>query len=112
MSIRNRETLEAWIDDFARQGYPVAGSLKVITQDGADGADTGLVGVTLDGAPTVVYIQPAAPGSTQWVVTMEARDTAVTMDAAQVLRLSSELATVSALCGFLQERAETLNTSD
>lgn len=106
MSIRDRETLQVWLDDFARQGYPIAGSLRVITQDGADDADTGLVAVRLEGAPTAIYIEPASQGSSHWVATLDARDESVTLDAAQLLRLSGELAMVSALCGFLQERAQ------
>lgn len=105
MPFRTRDTLEAWLQEFQGLGYPIAGSVRVMDQDGADGEDTGLVGVHLANAATVTYVQPEAPYSTRWVVTMEAREHAVVLDSAGLLKLAAELSTVSALCAFLQEKS-------
>ncbi|MFG6402818.1 hypothetical protein [Microbacterium sp. P04] len=108
MSFLSMATLESWLDEFRSLGYPLVGSLKVIEQDGADGADTGLVGVHLVNASTVTYIQPESPTSRRWLITFERREEPVTLPAAQVLTLSTELATASALCAFLQAKHQAL----
>jgi hypothetical protein len=106
MPFRSQDTLQTWLDEFRALGYPVAGSLRVIPQDGDDGANTGLVSVHLMNASTVTYIQPESVGSSRWVVTLEPRDTAVVLDAPRLLGLSSELAIASALCAFLQTKSQ------
>ena len=106
MPFRNRETLESWLAEFRDLGYPVAGSLRVMVQDGASGADTGLIGIHLANASTAVYIQPASAEPTRWLATMEPRDAAIALDTAELLALSGELAVVSALCGFLQAKSQ------
>ena len=106
MPFRNMETLESWLEEFRQLGYPVAGALKVIVQDGDDGADTGLVGFRLVNAATFVSIQPAGDDAATWVATMEPRETEVVLDSAGLLSLSGELATLSALCAFLQSKAQ------
>lgn len=108
MSYRSQNTLQAWLEEFQALGYPIAGSLKVIPQDGDDGANTGLVAVHLLNASTVTYIQPEAVDSPRWVVTMEPRDTAVVLNAPQLLALSAELAIASTLCAFLQGKSQAL----
>jgi hypothetical protein len=105
MPFRNASTLNRWLDEFDRLGYPSVGELRVITQDGANGADTGLIAVRLAHADTSVYIQPESHDSTKWMVTLEARDEAVSLDAAALFRLSGELSTVSVLCAFLQSKS-------
>jgi hypothetical protein len=108
MPYRNRDTLEAWLADFEQQGYAVAGSLRVMPQDGSEGGDTGLIGVRLVSAHTEIYIEPETRDASRWVVTMEPRESAVVLDAAGLLQLSSELATLGALCGYLQTRAQAI----
>ena len=49
--------------------------------------------------------QPEVQAAPVWMVTMEPRDETVTMDGPSVLNLAAELAVVSALCAFLQERS-------
>lgn len=112
MPFRNLATLESWIAEFRDLGYETAGSVKVIVQDGDDGADTGLVGVRLAYASTAVYLQPATDARGRWEATMEPRDEAVVLDAAGLLRLSSELAVLSALCTFLQTKSQVSSTVD
>jgi hypothetical protein len=105
MPFRNMTTLESWLDEFRSKGYPLVGSVRVMGQDGEDGANTGLVGVALTQADVAVYIQPETLESTRWLVTFEAREAQLDLDSAAVLRLSSELATVSALCAFLEGKS-------
>lgn len=105
MPFRNRRTLENWLEEFRDLGYPIAGTLRVMEQDGSDGANTGLVGVNLANAATVSYVQPDAPYSTRWVVTMEAREEPVVLDSAGLLNLATELSMVSALCAFLEAKS-------
>jgi hypothetical protein len=73
MPFRNLDTLESWLEDFRSLGYPDS-VVRVMPQDGEDGSNTGLVGVHLENAPTVVYIQPESTESTRWVVTFESRE--------------------------------------
>jgi hypothetical protein len=105
MPFRSMSTLESWLDEFRGMGYPIAGSVKVIPQDGGEGADTGLVAVELVHASTVTYIQPDLDGSAEWVVTMEPRETAVTLSVDSLRGLSAELLVVSELCAFLQMKS-------
>lgn len=105
MPFRTKETLEAWLTEFAELGYPVSNRLRVMAQDGTDGHDTGLIGLDLLNAGTVTYLQPEPIGSTRWAVTFEAREQDVTLDAGRTLELSTELAMVSALCTFLQTKS-------
>ena len=105
MPFRNMKTLESWLDEFRSLGYPIDGNVKVMPQDGDDGANTGLVGVALVNAATVTYIQPESSESTRWVVTFEAREAEAELDSAAVLKLAAELMMVSALCAFLQSKS-------
>ena len=105
MPFRNMTTLESWLDEFQSKGYPLDGSIRVMGQDGDDGANTGLVGVTLTHAAVVVYIQPESLDSARWLVTFEAREAQLDLDSASVLRLAAELTTVSALCAFLEGKS-------
>ena len=104
MPFRSMTTLQSWLDEFEQQGYPIAGSARVIPQDGEDGADTGLVVFQLTNAPTLAYLQPEM-SALEWLVTMEARETAATMNPATVLNLAYELSVVSALGAFLQSKS-------
>lgn len=103
MSFRSRETLVAWLTEFQALGYPVDRTVRIIEQDGADGANTGLVAVELTSGLSA-YIQPDdASGS--WAITIESQEDAIELSAAAAAQLSAELATVSSLCAFLQARA-------
>jgi len=105
MPFRSMSTLESWLDEFRGLGYAIPGSIRVIQQDGAEGANTGLVAVTLANAPTEVYIQPETRDATRWAVTLEARAEAVTLTAPVLLGLTNELATISSLCAFLEAKS-------
>lgn len=103
---RSLVTLGSWLDEFRRLGGIGPGLLKVIQQDGDDGADTGLVACQLESPGTWAYIQPERPGSAQWMVTLEPREDSVTMSAGDILDLASRLALLSELCAFLQAKSE------
>ena len=105
MAFRSREVLEAWVEEFLALGYPLAGTLRVMDQDGGDGADTGLVGVHLAHASTITYLQPETPTSHRWVVALDPREETVVLDSPGLLHLATELSTVSALCAFLQAKS-------
>ena len=95
----------SWLDEFEQLGYRFRSEVKVIQQDGAGGADTGLVSVRLVDAGTVITIQPEIRGAIRWAITMEPRESPVMMDAPAVLNLAAELTVVSTLCAFLQAKS-------
>ena len=106
MPFRSRSTLESWLEEFRQLGYPVLGTMKVIQQDGDEGANTGLVAVELVHGAVTSYIQPGIDGAPEWVATMEARDEALTLDADSLLNVAAELSVISALCTFLQSQSD------
>lgn len=107
MPYRTITTLQSWIDDFRTLGYDDAGILRVIPQDGEGDSDTGLIAARLRSVSTTFYVAPETePGATGWAVTFEPRENAAPLGSARVLALSGELAMLSALCTFLQGRAE------
>lgn len=112
MPFRSQRTLEGWLEEFRALGHPIAGTVKVMGQDGDDGADTGLVGVRFANASTITYIQPEAPYSVKWVVTMEPREEPVTLDAASLRELVAEVTVVAALCEFLEARSAEYRETD
>ncbi|MBM7503095.1 hypothetical protein ACFPER_06405 [Agromyces aurantiacus] len=105
MPFRSLETIGAWLEEFAGLGYRFNGEFKVIQQDGAGGADTGLVLVRLTDASTVITIQPEVRDAIRWVATMEPRESAMVLDAPALLNVAGELAVASALCAFLEAKS-------
>jgi len=101
MPFRSRDALAAWLAEFGEVG---AVSVRVIEQDGSDGDNTGLVAARLSSGLDV-YIQPDARDSRRWVLTIEPREEATELSAAEVTRLASEFATVATLCAFLEEKS-------
>lgn len=112
MPFRSQRTLEAWLQEFREQGHAMAGSLKVMSQDGDGGADTGLVGVLLANASTVTYLEPQAPYATKWIVTMEPREEDLVIDADGLRALAAELSVVAALCDFLEAKSASFVGND
>jgi len=111
MPFRSQRTLERWLEEFRALGHPILGTVKVMEQDGDEGANTGLVGVRFANASTITYIQPEAPYSVKWVVTMEPREEPVVLDAARLRELAAEVSVVAELCEFLEARsAEYIDT--
>ncbi|GEB45255.1 hypothetical protein MTE01_12000 [Microbacterium testaceum] len=107
MPFRTTTTLQAWVDDFRALGYDNADMLRVIPQDNDDGDDAGLIAARLKSVSTTFFIAPGPElHSTEWAVTFEPREDAAPLAAGRVMALSGELATLSALCSFLQARSE------
>ncbi|MEU1972050.1 hypothetical protein ABZ477_10365 [Microbacterium sp. NPDC019599] len=105
MPFRSLDTIRAWLEEFASLGYGFGGEIRVIEQDGAGGANTGLVYVQLADAATVITIQPETQDAVRWAITMESRESPVTLDAPELLNLAAELSVISALCAFLQAKS-------
>ncbi|HKP06220.1 MAG TPA: hypothetical protein VJU58_03110 [Microbacterium sp.] len=105
MAFRNLETLESWLAEYRALGKPLSDAARVMVQDGDGGANTGLVFFRLGHAPTGVFIQPITQDASGWVATMEPREHNLVLDAAGLLELSAELAAVSELCAFLEEKS-------
>ena len=107
MPFRNAATLEGWLTEFLASGDHTgfAGSVRVLPQDGADGADTGLVGVRFERLPTITSIRPERAGSARWLVSFEPRESVVALDAAQVAAFAEDLAYVARLCEFLERKS-------
>ena len=106
MPFRSLVTLKSWLDEFREIEDVGSGLLKVIQQDGDGGADTGLVACQLETPDSWAYIQPELPGSARWMVTLEPREYAVSMDAGEVRALAGRLALLSELCSFLEAKSE------
>ena len=107
MPFRTVAILQSWVDEFERRGESGLRSIRVIPQDGSEGADTGLVAVQVDDSPTVIYLEPPPKGRVrEWTITFEPREEPVTLGARAIARISDEIADLAALCMFLQEKSE------
>jgi hypothetical protein len=106
MPFRSLMTLRKWLDEFGERDDVTPGMLKVIQQDGDGGENTGLVAFRFENASTVAYVQPERPGSMTWMVTLEPRESSITIGAESVQDLAEELTLLSALCSFLQSKSE------
>ncbi|WP_104166166.1 hypothetical protein [Arthrobacter sp. SX1312] len=104
MPFRSKQTLETWIDDFrtTREGGAL---ISVLVQDGADGADTGLVIVPLRNDSTEIYLQPVAVGDPRWSISFGARSEDSELTAAELHGLAAELLVAASLCQFLEEKS-------
>lgn len=106
MPFRTLVTLQSWLDDFTALGYDT-GILRVIPQETDDDADTGLIAAKLKSVSTTFFVAPEpGEGATRWAVTFEPREDAAPLPGGRVMALSAELAMLSALCAYLQSRAE------
>lgn len=105
MPFHSLRTIDGWLDEYRSAHGDASGALRIVTQDGEDGANTGLVVIALANAPTVTYIQPAEGDETKWVVTMEPREASVTLSSTEVRDLAESLRMVSDLCRFLEEKS-------
>ena len=107
MPFRTMATLQSWVDEFETRGHSPLSAVRVIPQDGADGADTGLVAVRIPDSPTEIYIEPPSPETgPEWSITFEPREQPVTLGARAVGRIAEEVALLAELCTFLQEKSD------
>ena len=106
MPYRTLAILQSWVDEFERRGDSGLGPIRVIPQDGSEGADTGLVAVQLPNSPTVIYLEPPPRGTAgKWSITFEPREQPVTLGADAMAEMSDEIGALAALCVFLQEKS-------
>jgi hypothetical protein len=106
MPYRTIQTLEAWLREFEQRGRVGASTIRVVPQDGADGADTGLVVMQLPNSPAVIYVEPPTGDQAEWTVMFEPREQAVRLVGSQVQSMAVEMAALAQLCAFLQEKYE------
>lgn len=105
MTFLNITTLQSWIDEFRELGYPLPAEVRVVPQDGDEGADTGLILAKLSATPTTLYIQPVAVGSQEWCVTFEPRAESSAASPADVTKIAMELTVLGALCAYVEAQA-------
>jgi hypothetical protein len=105
MPYRSLATLETWLDEFTRE-HALGGLVRVIPQDGSEGADTGLIVFPLSGGTTTVYIEPNAEAGSRWRIHFEPRDHEAVMGSAQVHSMAAELEMAAALCDFIEMKSE------
>lgn len=106
MPFRRIETLKSWVAEFEAQNSVGASDIRVIPQDGAEGADTGLVAMRLPNSPTEIYIEPPTRKGEQWMVTFEPREDYVRLGAVEVQTIAVEMSMLARLCAFLQEKSD------
>lgn len=99
---RSRDQLKNWVQEFRDQGHIVAGNIKVVDQEDADGQDTGLVVMTLSNAKTSIYMQPKGYDEPLWEATLSARPDDLTLSPHDMASLAAELVVAGNLCSFLQ----------
>jgi hypothetical protein len=105
MPFRSLEVLQSWVAEFELIHAPRNGAVRVIPQDGDDGADTGLVAMRILNSPTEIYLEPPRSAGEEWTVTFEPREEPVRLKADDVRRIANELATLAELCAFLQQKS-------
>jgi hypothetical protein len=107
MPFRTIATLQSWVDEFNQREHPGVNAIRVIPQDGAEGADTGLVAVRIPDSPTEIVIEPPSPAAaSEWSITFEPREQSVTLGASAVARMAEEVAALAELCTFLQKKSD------
>lgn len=104
MNFRSKQTLENWVEEF-RDAREAGDLIRVIIQDGSDGADTGLVIVPVKNSNVSIFMQPEAIGDARWQVTVEPTEDALQLNSHQLHMLASELAVAAELCAYLEARS-------
>ena len=107
MPFRTIATLQSWVEEFTTLGHSSLSSIRVIPQDGEQGADTGLVAVRIPDSPTEIVIEPPSPATgPEWSITFEPRDEPVTLGASAVARMAAEVSALAELCAFMQRKSD------
>lgn len=108
MPFRSMEMLRTWVAEFESAHPPRNVTIRVIPQDGDEGADTGLVGVRLLNSPAEIYVEPPAVAEDEWIVTFEPREEFVHLTTGQVVLMADAVGELAAVCAFLQEKGRAL----
>lgn len=111
MPFRSGELLRTWVAEFESAHPPQNVTIRVIPQDGDEGADTGLVGVRLLNSPAEIYIEPPAVAEDEWIATFEPREEFVHLKTGQVVLMAEAVGELAAVCAFLQEKGRALAAS-
>ncbi len=105
MPYRSIATLRTWLDEFAAE-HELGSLVRVVPQDGSDGADTGLIVFPLGRDTTSGYIEPVTVGDNRWRIHFEPREREAVMSSAEVHRMAAELEMAAALCDFIEVKSE------
>lgn len=103
MPYRTHTLLTRWVSEFTA-AHMTSSTIEVLRQDGFD-EDTGLVVLRPRGVDTELYLEPASPGASRFVVTLTHSDVDITVGSLELLLLSEELKTASLLCDFLESKS-------
>lgn len=79
--------------------------IRVLIQDGSEGADTGLVVVPLRHSTMTVYMEPINRGDATWCLTIDPAPDATTLSSHQLHGLAHELSVAAELCAYLEARS-------
>ena len=104
MPFRSKDTLEQWVNEF-HEAREAGDLVRVVVQDGSDGADTGLVVVPLRNATVSVYMEPVEIGDSRWRITLEPQPDFTILNSHQLHALSAELSVAAELCAYLEARS-------
>lgn len=104
MPFRSRETLERWLTEF-HDARGAGDLIRVIVQDGAEGADTGLVVVPLQNATVSVFMEPVEIGDARWRITIEPQPDTTILSSHQLHGMAVELQVAAELCAFLEAKS-------
>lgn len=104
MAFRSKSTLEQWLADF-RSERSAGELIKVIVQDGSDGADTGLVIVPLRSSTISIFMEPIHLGDARWRITLEPHPDTTILSSHQLHGLAVELGVAAELCAYLEARS-------
>lgn len=105
MPFRSKDTLQAWLEEYAASGVGGGGVAFVADQEPVDGVDSGLVIFPLANATTSVYLAPVMVGVPDWRVTFEAQPEVTELSPDAVHDLCRELSYAADLCAFLQRKS-------
>ncbi|WEK13479.1 MAG: hypothetical protein P0Y48_13625 [Candidatus Microbacterium phytovorans] len=104
MPFRSRETLEHWLAEF-HDARGAGDLIRVIVQDGTEGADTGLVVVPLQNATVSVFMEPIDIGDARWRITIEPQPDTTILSSHQLHGMAVELQVAAELCAFLEAKS-------
>jgi len=111
MPYRDRTRVEHWVDEYRAMQRADAGSIGVAVLDKnfQAGPNSGIVVVTLRSASTITFLHPEIrQGSPVWIVTFEARNEPIDLDADGLRMLARDIAVVSELRDHLQQQTDEL----
>ena len=104
MPFRSKDTLEHWLDEF-HTARGAGDLIRVVHQDGDDGADTGLVLVPLRDSTASIFMEPLTIGHSRWRITIEPQPDLTVMTSQEMNAFAMELLVAAELCAFLEAKS-------